>query len=75
MSWIRDPARQCVLTALEGALGLRALGLPLAITIVSIVFVAALATMLPYSVAFIIAWTALLLTWWGLGLPLGVGAP
>jgi len=34
-----------------------------------------IATMLPYSVAFILAWTALLLAWCGLGLPLGVGAP
>jgi aminobenzoyl-glutamate transport protein len=31
------------------------------------------ATMLPYSVVFIAAWTALLLAWWGLGIPLGVG--
>ncbi len=138
-----------VLTALEGALGLRAIGLPPAITLVGIVLVATLlnlfigsasakwallapvlvpllmavsfspeltqaayrigdstsnvvsplmpyfplvvlyarryvksagvgtlvATMLPYSAVFILAWTALLLTWWGLDLPLGVGAP
>ncbi len=138
-----------VLSALEGAAGLRALGLPPAVTVVGIVVVAAvldvfigsasakwallapvlvpllmavgfspelvqaayrigdstsniisplmpyfplvvlyarryvksagvgtlIATMLPYSVAFICAWTALLLVWWGLGLPLGVGAP
>lgn len=31
------------------------------------------ATMLPYSAAFICAWTVLLLAWWGLGLPLGIG--
>jgi p-aminobenzoyl-glutamate transporter AbgT len=31
------------------------------------------ATMLPYSLTFIVAWTALLLVWWGLGLPLGIG--
>jgi len=31
------------------------------------------ATMLPYSLSFIVAWTALLLAWWGLGLPLGLG--
>jgi aminobenzoyl-glutamate transport protein len=135
------------LCALEGALGLRALGLPPAVTIVGIVFVGAfldlfigsasakwallapimvpmlmavgfspelvqaayrigdstsniisplmpyfplvlvyarryvkpagigtlVSLMLPYSVAFIVAWTALLLAWWGLGLPLGIG--
>jgi len=136
-----------VLCALEGAIGLRALGLPPAITVVGIVFVSALldlfigsasakwallapvlvpllmavgfspelvqaayrigdstsniisplmpyfplvvlyarryvksagvgtlvATMLPYSVAFILTWTALLLLWWAAGWPLGVG--
>lgn len=30
--------------------------------------------MLPYSVAFLGAWTVLLLVWWGLGLPLGLQA-
>jgi aminobenzoyl-glutamate transport protein len=33
-----------------------------------------ISTMLPYSLAFLTAWTALLLLWWGLKLPLGVGA-
>ena len=135
------------LCALKGALGLRSLGLPPAITIVAIVFVGAaldlfigsasakwallapilvpmlmsvglspeliqaayrigdstsnivsplmpyfplvvmyarryvksagigtlVATMLPYSLSFIVAGTALLLAWWGFGLPLGLG--
>jgi aminobenzoyl-glutamate transport protein len=30
--------------------------------------------MLPYSVTFLITWTILLLIYWALGLPLGVGA-
>ena len=30
------------------------------------------ATMLPYSVAFLLTWTVLLLVYWGLGLPLGL---
>jgi aminobenzoyl-glutamate transport protein len=30
--------------------------------------------MLPYSMAFLITWTALLLIWWGLDLPLGTAA-
>jgi aminobenzoyl-glutamate transport protein len=30
--------------------------------------------MLPYSVAFLVSWTVLLLVWWGLGLPLGLQA-
>jgi aminobenzoyl-glutamate transport protein len=30
--------------------------------------------MLPYSMAFLISWTILLLIWWGLGLPLGLQA-
>jgi aminobenzoyl-glutamate transport protein len=34
-----------------------------------------LAMMLPYSLAFGVAWTALLLAWVGLGLPLGPGVP
>jgi aminobenzoyl-glutamate transport protein len=34
-----------------------------------------LATMLPYSVAFFIAWTLLLIVWFGLGWPLGPDAP
>lgn len=29
--------------------------------------------MLPYSLSFLILWTAYLLLWWGLGIPLGVG--
>ena len=32
-------------------------------------------TMLPYSVAFLISWTALLLVYWALGIPLGLQAP
>lgn len=32
------------------------------------------AMMLPYSVAFIAVWALFLLAWWGVGLPLGVGA-
>jgi aminobenzoyl-glutamate transport protein len=31
--------------------------------------------MLPYSVVFFFAWTALLLLWWAAGWPLGPGAP
>lgn len=31
--------------------------------------------MMPYSIAFFVAWSALLLLWWGLGLPLGIAAP
>lgn len=34
-----------------------------------------IATMLPYSVAFTIAWTLLLVGWIALGLPMGPGAP
>jgi aminobenzoyl-glutamate transport protein len=34
-----------------------------------------IATMLPYSVCFLIGWTALLLIWIALGLPMGPGAP
>jgi aminobenzoyl-glutamate transport protein len=30
--------------------------------------------MLPYSIAFLISWTVLLLVWWGLELPLGTAA-
>jgi aminobenzoyl-glutamate transport protein len=30
--------------------------------------------MLPYSFAFLISWTILLILWWGLGLPLGPDA-
>lgn len=33
-----------------------------------------ISAMIPYSICFIIAWTSLLLVWWGFGLPLGVGA-
>jgi aminobenzoyl-glutamate transport protein len=33
-----------------------------------------ISAMLPYSVVFFITWTALLLVWWGLGLPLGLQA-
>jgi aminobenzoyl-glutamate transport protein len=33
------------------------------------------ATMLPYSVAFFIVWTILLIVWFLLGLPVGPGAP
>jgi aminobenzoyl-glutamate transport protein len=33
-----------------------------------------ISAMLPYSIVFLIAWTALLLIWWGLGLPLGLQA-
>ncbi len=32
-------------------------------------------TMLPYSIVFMIGWTAFLLLFWGLGLPLGIAAP
>jgi aminobenzoyl-glutamate transport protein len=34
-----------------------------------------IATMLPYSVAFLMAWSLLLMAWMALGLPLGPGAP
>lgn len=34
-----------------------------------------IALMLPYSIAFLVAWTLFLLAWVGLGLPLGPGAP
>jgi len=33
------------------------------------------ALMLPYSLTFLFCWTALLLAYWGLGLPLGIAAP
>jgi p-aminobenzoyl-glutamate transporter AbgT len=33
------------------------------------------AMMLPYSVVFLIAWTAFLLIYWGFGIPLGLQAP
>jgi aminobenzoyl-glutamate transport protein len=33
-----------------------------------------ISAMLPYSILFLITWTALLLVWWGLGLPLGLQA-
>jgi aminobenzoyl-glutamate transport protein len=33
-----------------------------------------ISTMLPYSVAFLITWTVLLMFWWGMGLPLGLQA-
>jgi aminobenzoyl-glutamate transport protein len=33
------------------------------------------ASMLPYSVAFLVAWLVLLVAWVGLGIPLGPGAP
>lgn len=33
-----------------------------------------ISTMLPYSIAFLIGWTVLLLVWFALGLPLGLGA-
>jgi aminobenzoyl-glutamate transport protein len=33
-----------------------------------------IATMLPYSMAFLLAWSALLLVWMAAGLPLGPGA-
>ena len=32
-------------------------------------------TMLPYSISFLVSWTALLLVYWGLGIPLGLQAP
>ena len=32
-------------------------------------------TMLPFSIVFMIAWTAFLLLFWGLGLPMGIAAP
>jgi aminobenzoyl-glutamate transport protein len=31
--------------------------------------------MMPYSLAFLVCWTAFLLLYWQLGFPLGVGAP
>ena len=31
-----------------------------------------MSTMLPYSIAFMITWTVLLMIWWGFGLPLGL---
>jgi aminobenzoyl-glutamate transport protein len=31
-----------------------------------------MSTMLPYSVCFLLAWTLLLLAWWGMGIPLGL---
>ena len=34
-----------------------------------------IATMLPYSVCFLVGWTMLLMIWIGLGLPMGPGAP
>jgi aminobenzoyl-glutamate transport protein len=34
-----------------------------------------IATMLPYSVCFLVGWTLLLMIWIGLGLPMGPGAP
>lgn len=34
-----------------------------------------IATMLPYSIVFLIAWVALLIAWIALGLPMGPGAP
>ncbi len=34
-----------------------------------------IAAMLPYSMAFIISWTLLLIVWLALGVPIGVGAP
>lgn len=33
-----------------------------------------IATMLPYTLGFLLLWTVLLLAWWGLGLPLGLQA-
>jgi aminobenzoyl-glutamate transport protein len=33
-----------------------------------------ISTMLPYTLCFLLTWTALLLIWWGLGIPLGVSA-
>ena len=30
--------------------------------------------MLPYSLAFLVLWTAFLLIYWGIGLPLGIGS-
>jgi aminobenzoyl-glutamate transport protein len=33
-----------------------------------------ISTMLPYSLVFATLWTALLLVWWGFGLPLGLQA-
>ena len=34
-----------------------------------------ISTMLPYSIAFLIAWSLLLVVWYVIGLPLGPGAP
>ena len=34
-----------------------------------------ISTMVPYSIAFLISWTVLLVVWYLLGLPLGPGAP
>ncbi|MCU6665862.1 AbgT family transporter [Silvania hatchlandensis] len=31
--------------------------------------------MMPYSIAFFVAWSLFLLVWWGVGMPLGVAAP
>ncbi|TSJ56818.1 AbgT family transporter [Atlantibacter subterraneus] len=31
--------------------------------------------MMPYSIAFFVAWSVFLLVWWGMGMPLGVAAP
>ncbi|MDO5399527.1 MAG: AbgT family transporter [Eubacteriales bacterium] len=33
------------------------------------------ATMLPYSIAFLVCWTVMLIAWLSLGLPIGVGTP
>jgi aminobenzoyl-glutamate transport protein len=33
-----------------------------------------IALMLPFSVAFMVIWTAFLLLYWSLGLPLGIGS-
>jgi len=33
-----------------------------------------IALMLPYSLTLLVTWTALLLAFWGLGIPLGVGS-
>jgi aminobenzoyl-glutamate transport protein len=34
-----------------------------------------IATMLPYSIVFLIVWTGLLIAWIATGLPMGPGAP
>ncbi|MGL5233086.1 MAG: AbgT family transporter, partial [Fusobacteriaceae bacterium] len=34
-----------------------------------------IATMLPYSLAFLICWTVVFIVWYSLGLPIGPGAP